>query len=95
MPITPDNFMRKLKNGEKKVRDWILYSSFKNALFCFQCLLFSQRSTVLGNKDEGFINWKKCNEIIQEHETSKNHAESVRIWFSRIKKKLWCDRSRT
>jgi len=78
--------MRKLQNGEKKIRDWILYSSSKNALFCYQCLLFSPKSTIFGNKDEGFTNWKKCNEVLQEHETSKNHAESVKIWFSRIKK---------
>ncbi|XP_022168749.1 uncharacterized protein LOC111032655, partial [Myzus persicae] len=84
--LTPDNFMRKLQNGEKKLREWVLYSPSKNALFCFQCLLFSPKPTVFGNKNEGFINWKKCNESLQEHETSKTHAESVRIWFSRIKK---------
>ncbi|KAL4126380.1 hypothetical protein QTP88_010602 [Uroleucon formosanum] len=84
--LTPDHFMRKLQNGEKKLREWILYSPSKNALFCFQCLLFSPKPTVFGNKNEGFINWKKCNESLQEHETSKTHAESVRIWFSRIKK---------
>ncbi|XP_025410523.1 uncharacterized protein LOC112683629 [Sipha flava] len=78
--------MRKLQNGEKKIRDWIVYSPSKNALFCYQCLLFSPKPTVFGNKDEGFISWKKCNEILHEHETSKNHAESVKIWFSRIKK---------
>ncbi|KAL4149943.1 hypothetical protein QTP88_003794 [Uroleucon formosanum] len=84
--LTPDHFMRKLQNGEKKLREWILYSPSKNALFCFQCLLFLPKPTVFGNKNEGFINWKKCNESLQEHEASKTHAESVRIWFSRIKK---------
>lgn len=84
--LTPDHFMRKLQNGEKKLREWLLYSPSKNALFCFRCLLFSSKPTVFGNKNKGFINWKKCNECLQEHETSKTHAESVRIWFSRIKK---------
>ncbi|XP_060845918.1 zinc finger MYM-type protein 1-like [Rhopalosiphum padi] len=68
--LTPEHFMRKLQNGEKKLREWVLYSPSKNALFCFQCLLFSPKPTVFGNKNEGFINWKKCNECLQEHETT-------------------------
>lgn len=31
--LTTDNFSRKLQNGEKKLRNWLLYFSTKNALF--------------------------------------------------------------
>ncbi|KAE9544393.1 hypothetical protein AGLY_001572 [Aphis glycines] len=35
-----DIFERCLLNGERKKRNWLLYSKSKNALYCFQCLIF-------------------------------------------------------
>ncbi|XP_060846075.1 zinc finger MYM-type protein 1-like [Rhopalosiphum padi] len=79
-----DIFKRKLLNGEIKDREWLLYSTSKNALFCFYCLLFSNKKTQFSSTDSGFTDWKKCFEKV-EHEKNLTHNESIRIWFSRRK----------
>ncbi|KAL5238866.1 hypothetical protein ACI65C_006276 [Semiaphis heraclei] len=75
-------FSRKLHNGQTQIRDWLLYSSSKNALFCFHCLLFSKGKSLLGNIQYGLKNWAKCYDKVQKHEISPLHCESVRIWWS-------------
>ncbi|KAF0694297.1 zinc finger MYM-type protein 1-like, partial [Aphis craccivora] len=76
-------FSRKLHNGQTQIRDWLLYSSSKNALFCFHCVLFSKRKSLLGNLQYGLKNWAKCYDKVQKHEKSPLHCESVRIWYLR------------
>jgi hypothetical protein len=39
--FTVANTKRGLKNGEEANRPWLMYSSIKNAVFCFCCKLFS------------------------------------------------------
>ncbi|KAL4132815.1 hypothetical protein QTP88_009907 [Uroleucon formosanum] len=79
-----DIFKRKLLNGEIKDRQWLLHSTSKNALFCFYCLLFSNKKTQFSSTDSGFTDWKKCLEKV-EHKKNLTHNESIRIWFSRRK----------
>ncbi|XP_026819360.1 zinc finger MYM-type protein 1-like [Rhopalosiphum maidis] len=80
-----DIFKRKLLNGEIKDREWLLYSTSKNALFCFYCLLFSNKKTQFSSTDSGFTDWKKYFEKVEQHEKNLTHNESIRIWFSRRK----------
>uniref|UniRef100_A0A2H8TGB8 Zinc finger MYM-type protein 1 n=1 Tax=Melanaphis sacchari TaxID=742174 RepID=A0A2H8TGB8_9HEMI len=80
-----DIFKRKLLNGEIKDRQWLLYSTSKNALFCFYCLLFSNKKTQFSSTNSGFTDWKKCLEKVEQHEKNLTHNESIRIWFSRRK----------
>ncbi|KAL5239307.1 hypothetical protein ACI65C_006717 [Semiaphis heraclei] len=99
-----DIFSRKLHNGQTQIRDWLLYSSSKNALFCFHCLLFSKGKSLLGNIQYGLKNWAKCYDKVQKHEISPLHCESVRIWYLRtqrtknnsidkvLKKEMWSSR---
>lgn len=76
-------FTRILHNGQIINREWLLYSSSANALYCFQCLLFSNRKSSLGNVKFGLKNWGKFEEKVKCHEEGKIHGESIRIWFSR------------
>lgn len=76
-------FTRTLHNGQITNRESLLYSSSVNALFCFQCLLFSNRKSSLGNLKYGLKNWGKCEEKVKCHEEGQVHGESIRIWFSR------------
>lgn len=41
--LTKEWFFKKLPNGNKIKRSWLVYSSSKNALFCVPCRLFSQK----------------------------------------------------
>jgi len=77
-------FNRKMQNGETHFRDWILYSQSKNALFCFQCLLFGNKRTLFENQDKGFTDWKKCYNKVSEHEKSLTHVQSVKSWHLRM-----------
>lgn len=49
-----DIFKRKLLNGEIKDRQWLLYSTSKNAPFCFYCLLFSNKKTQFSSEFRRF-----------------------------------------
>jgi len=42
--ITPASFKRRLTNGEKVNRPWLLYSPLTNTVYCFCCLLFVSSS---------------------------------------------------
>lgn len=83
----PSNiFERRLLNGECKNRSWLLYSKSKNALFCFQCLIFATKKQVFSDPSVGFTNWQKCHHLVAEHEKSLSHSTCVRKWFLRTTK---------
>ncbi|MBW0529459.1 hypothetical protein O181_069174 [Austropuccinia psidii MF-1] len=74
-------FYKFLNNGEKVRRQWLLYSTSKNAIFCFACLLFSNndiRKSAFSNN--GFQDWKHLNPSVSEHENSKNHRQHFLDW---------------
>ena len=41
-------FKYKLQNCDNSVRDWLVWSEARKALFCFPCRLFKSRNTVVG-----------------------------------------------
>ncbi|XP_050547950.1 uncharacterized protein LOC126909558 [Daktulosphaira vitifoliae] len=61
-------FERRLLNDEIKNRSWFLYSKSKNALFCFQCLIFATKKQVFSDPSVGFTNWQKYHHLVAEHE---------------------------
>ncbi|XP_008188404.1 zinc finger MYM-type protein 1-like [Acyrthosiphon pisum] len=74
-------FYRKLSNGEKCNRKWLLYSPSKGSVFCFVCKLFgSLRDNPFVNI--GFDKWKKGYRI-GEHENSIAHREATTKWLIR------------
>jgi len=65
-------FTRKLHNGERKSRDWVLYSCSENSLYCYYCLLFARNKTAFSHQGKEFINWKKRLDYVKNHEKKSN-----------------------
>ena len=67
---------RKLPDGEKIKREWLLYSPSTGKVFCFYCKLFecTNHSSMFSN--EGFDDWKHP-ELIHVHERSSAHFDSI------------------
>ena len=73
------NYKRKLNNGEQVLRDWLVYSTTKDAVYCFCCKIFNV-TTSLPSKD-GYNNWKHVGDMLKCHDTSRNHVEAKKSWF--------------
>ena len=72
------NYRRKLTNGEQVLRDWLVYSTTKDAAYCFCCKIFNVTTSLLSK--DGYNNWKHIGDILKSHETSKSHVEAKQSW---------------
>ncbi|XP_018362132.1 PREDICTED: uncharacterized protein LOC108760585, partial [Trachymyrmex cornetzi] len=85
-------FERKLLNGEKTLRTWLVYSESKGSVYCAPCLLFDGESS-FASKD-GFSDWKNAVIRMSDHENSKQHQSCLKSLkdrasnFGRIDKTL-------
>ncbi|GFW05201.1 zinc finger MYM-type protein 1 [Trichonephila clavipes] len=68
-----------MKNGEKVKRNWLVYSTTKDCVYCFCCKLFGSVLSSLFIR--GFKDWKHLAEILNQHETSKKHIQSQKSWI--------------
>ncbi|KAK4593670.1 hypothetical protein RGQ29_017677 [Quercus rubra] len=66
-------YFKKLSNGEKFDRRWLVYSKDLDKAFCFCCKLFN--STTHGTND-----WRNISNKIKNHETSKEHVTNMNAW---------------
>lgn len=66
-------------NGETIPRTYLFYSPFKEAVYCFCCLLFSKRTLSSPQTSEGFTTWSQPNRI-STHERSSDHRKSFLKW---------------
>lgn len=71
-------FYRKMANGEKFNREWLLYSPKNDAIFCFCCKLFGKQEIKLVN--EGFNDWQHTSENLSRHEKTSTHIENCTNW---------------
>ncbi|XP_028414610.1 zinc finger MYM-type protein 1-like [Dendronephthya gigantea] len=62
--------------------NWLWYHQEKRAAFCGECTLFRQPHDyspfIFSDKAEGFKNWKKGKERIEEHERSEQHRSAAK-----------------
>lgn len=75
----PSWFVRKLATGECLERKWMIYSRKSKKLFCFPCMLFSNKSVnsaKMINANEGFNNWKALKPRVPNHENSFEHRKN-------------------
>lgn len=68
-------------SGEKIRREWLLYSPSSGSIFCFVCLLFSEKQTKFS--ESGFDDWKHSSVRIAEHENSAAHCDAMLAWTTR------------
>ena len=89
-------YTRKLLNGERCDRRWLVYSKESNKVYCFCCKLFGTKSSVnlLGN--DGTNDWRNLGAKLKSHETSDEHMINMKDWFDlelRLVKNKIIDRS--
>ncbi|KAL4126405.1 hypothetical protein QTP88_010627 [Uroleucon formosanum] len=67
--VTRSMFFTKLKNGEMRKREWLIYSESKGSLFCKSCKLFQSTPNTF---TQGFNDWKNSDRLY-EHERGHDH----------------------
>ena len=82
--LTNQWFIKTQKNGEKVVREWLIYSQSKGSIYCFVCKLFAYSSTSSFVQDPGFSNWKHP-ELLVSHENSKDHYSAMHLYIQKRK----------
>lgn len=70
--LTKNVFYRKLANGEKQPRRYLVYSPSKKTVFCIPCRLFGGTSKIA---TDGINDWSNVNKILNLHENSQEHAK--------------------
>ena len=73
-----------LNNGEKIVRDWLVWSIEKQSLFCFCCRLFyngpEQSRPSLAQIQGINGNWRKLYKKISQHQNRASHRSCYLMW---------------
>ena len=72
-------FFKRLENGEKLLRHWLVYSHSLDSIHFFCCRLFGSDISLFGRR-EGFKNWRKLNLRVSRHEQSHSHEEASMKW---------------
>ena len=81
---------RSLKNNESVTRDWLVWSQYRQALYCFPCRLFIDEIGNISENQIGHfisssgwtadIGWSNLYRSVQPHEDSKHHKECYLRW---------------
>ncbi|KAF8067095.1 hypothetical protein N665_1154s0002 [Sinapis alba] len=66
-------YTRRMSNGEKQDRRWLVYSKSKDKLFCFCCKLFSQETYPPLLVTTVYDDWRNASHRLKNHETTYNH----------------------
>jgi hypothetical protein len=77
--FTVANMKLRMKNGEEVNHQWLVYSSIKNAVFCFCCKLFTSLDVALTKF--GYNDWRNLYHTLKDNETSKHHLEAHKKWI--------------
>lgn len=77
--FTDNYYYRNLANGEKIKREWLVYSTSKDSVYCFCCKIFGKSVSSLSALN-GFSDWQHLSLTLKRHETSAYHSENVKSW---------------
>ena len=75
------HYIRKLSNGEKHDRKWLVYSKDLDRVFCFCCKLFNSNSNTSKLANEGSKDWKNLGAKLKSHETINEHVTNMNSWI--------------
>jgi len=65
-----------MRNGEKQLRQFLVYSESRGSVFCIPCFLLNGTSQ-FAKRSEGFNDWKNGQSRLTAHENSVEHRECV------------------
>lgn len=72
---------RSAENGEKIIRQWLVYSEKFDSAYCFCCRLFDISSKSQFGQKAGFKDWKHIADRLKAHEISPAHFKCMVQWF--------------
>ena len=73
-------YTRKLSNGEKHDRKWLIYSKDLDKVYCFCCKLFNSKLSTSQLVNEGTKDWKNLSYKLKTHETTNEHITNMNSW---------------
>ncbi|XP_058778632.1 uncharacterized protein LOC131652705 [Vicia villosa] len=73
-------YIKKLSNGEKRERRWLIYSQDLDKVFCFCCKLFNTLSSTSKLASCGIKDWKNLSSKLRSHEMSNEHIVNMSSW---------------
>ncbi|CAH9137917.1 unnamed protein product, partial [Cuscuta epithymum] len=75
-------YTRKLSNGEKSDRKWLIYSKKLDKVYCFCFKLFRVKSNQSKNAlaIDGYNDWKHLGVRLKDHENSLDHMTNMKSW---------------
>lgn len=77
--FTDNYYYRNLPNGENIKREWLVYSSSKDSVYCFCCKILGKSTSTLSTMN-GFSDWQHLSLTLKRHETSAYHSENMKSW---------------
>lgn len=79
--FSPNNYYRWLANGEKVLRDWLVYSKAIDSVFCFPCRLFNVKDNKSNlTSTEGYCDWAHLARALIKHEVHQEHIVNYNLW---------------
>lgn len=79
--FSTSNCYKILKNGERVWRKWLVYSKFKDSVFCFCCKIFGSIKMKLTDTS-GFSDWHHIQYTLSKHEISLQHLDNHKKWIN-------------
>ena len=90
------HYIRKLPNGEKYDRRWLVYSNDLDKVYYFCCKLFDSKPSTGQLVNEGTKDWKNLALKLKSHKTTNGHISNINKWIDlelRLSKSKTIDKS--
>jgi hypothetical protein len=76
MKLVASCYIKRIGNGEKVSRRWLVYSIENHSVFCFCCKLFYDLKIFLSSA-EGCSDWKNITQKLKEQDPSPDHVNRM------------------